>query len=52
LRQFAGLVLDRYDDIDSVCAAPQQANPGSWRALENAGFAARLGRTAELRRPE
>jgi aminoglycoside 6'-N-acetyltransferase len=38
LRQFASLALDSYDDIQSVSAAPQQANRGSWRALENAGF--------------
>jgi aminoglycoside 6'-N-acetyltransferase len=38
LSQFVGLVLDRYRDIKSVCAAPQQSNRGSWRALENAGF--------------
>jgi aminoglycoside 6'-N-acetyltransferase len=38
LGQVVGLVLDRYRDIESVCAAPQQSNRGSWRALENAGF--------------
>jgi RimJ/RimL family protein N-acetyltransferase len=38
LREFAGVVFDRYDDTEIVVAAPQQANRGSWRALENAGF--------------
>jgi aminoglycoside 6'-N-acetyltransferase len=28
----------RYGQVDAVVAAPQQANPGSWRALERAGF--------------
>ena len=38
IRQFVPTVFDAYPDLDVVVAAPQQANVGSWRALEKAGF--------------
>jgi aminoglycoside 6'-N-acetyltransferase len=35
---FTRLTFDRYDDIDQMAIAVQQANHRSWRALEKAGY--------------
>jgi aminoglycoside 6'-N-acetyltransferase len=35
---FVPMVFARYPDLDRVVAVPQQANVGSWRILEKAGF--------------
>ena len=36
--QFVPGVFEAYPEVDLVVAVPQQANIGSWRALEKAGF--------------
>lgn len=38
IRAFLPVVFTEYPDVDVIVAAPQQANVGSWRALERAGF--------------
>jgi aminoglycoside 6'-N-acetyltransferase len=38
IRQATGQAFWDYPDVGAVCAVPQQANIGSWRALEKAGF--------------
>lgn len=38
IRRFVAVTFAAYPDVLSVVAAPQQANVGSWRALEKAGF--------------
>jgi aminoglycoside 6'-N-acetyltransferase len=35
---FTTLTFRRYPQADAIVAAPQQANVGSWRALERAGY--------------
>lgn len=35
---FTTLTFGRYPQADAIVAAPQQANVGSWRALERAGY--------------
>jgi aminoglycoside 6'-N-acetyltransferase len=38
IRQLLADTFGRYPDVDSVIVAMQQANRGSWRALERVGF--------------
>jgi len=35
---FSALTFRRYPQADAIVAAPQQANAGSWRALQRAGY--------------
>jgi aminoglycoside 6'-N-acetyltransferase len=38
IADFTAATFEYYRQVDAVVAAPQQANTGSWRALERAGF--------------
>ena len=38
IREFTAMAFARYPEASAVVAAPQQANVGSWKALERAGF--------------
>jgi len=38
IRDFTDLVFERYPEVETVVAAPQQENLASWKALENAGY--------------
>jgi aminoglycoside 6'-N-acetyltransferase len=38
IRAMTAAIFEDWPDVDSVTAAPQQANMASWRALEKAGF--------------